>query len=131
MMISCSRKIIEVIFFKGFGKLKYTLSLTFKIHYVKMTPDEIRKAIGEIPQSKPNEAEGLIRELNVQISNLKEASEKEKLFHKLRAVAYLELHVDLKKGDGAKRATPRSNLSCGEIPNECSRTCRIPGRKFQ
>ena len=67
-----------------------------------MNPDEIRKAIGEIPQNKPNESEGLIRKLNDQISGLEDASEKEKLFNALKAVACLGLQEDLNKMMGQK-----------------------------
>ena len=66
-------------------------------YFVKMTPDEIRTSIAELPQDDPAKCEGMIRMLYNQISSLKDANEKEKLFNELRAVACLGLQEDLKK----------------------------------
>ena len=62
-----------------------------------MSPDEIRTAIGDLPQDDPAKCEGLIRMLYNQISSLKDDNEKEKLLNELKAAACLGLQEDLKK----------------------------------
>ena len=62
-----------------------------------MSPDEIRNAIGDLPQDDPAKCEGLIRMLYNQISSLKDDNEKEKLLNELKAAACLGLQEDLKK----------------------------------
>ena len=62
-----------------------------------MTPEEIRSGIAELPQGEPTKCEGLIRSINDQISVLENDREQEKLTNKLKTVACLGLHEDLKK----------------------------------
>ena len=62
-----------------------------------MSPDEIRKAIAELPQDDPAKCEGLIRMLHNQILSLEDANKKEKLLNCLREVGCLGLQEDLKK----------------------------------
>lgn len=62
-----------------------------------MTADEISSAITALPQKDPTTREGLIREISNKISALQDANEKERLLDKLKDVAYLGLHEDLKK----------------------------------
>lgn len=62
-----------------------------------MTADEISSAITALPQKDPTTREGLIREISNKISALQDANEKERLLDKLKDVAYLGLHDDLKK----------------------------------
>lgn len=62
-----------------------------------MSPDEIKKAIAELPQDDPAKCEGLIRMLHNQVSSLEDANEKEKLLNDLRAVGCLGLQEDLKR----------------------------------
>ena len=70
----------------------------FKLHYtVKMDPEEVRKVIAELPQSKPTRSEGSIRMLHGQISKMPDDSVKEQLLKKLESAAYLGLHEDLKE----------------------------------
>ena len=57
---------------------------------------ELKKAIADIPQSIPNESEGLIRKFHGQILNLKEGEVKEQLLHDLKAVASRGLQEELK-----------------------------------
>ncbi|KAJ7375556.1 hypothetical protein OS493_040430 [Desmophyllum pertusum] len=66
-------------------------------YFLKMSSDEIRRAITDLPQGDPAKCEGLIRNINDQISALQDAKEKEKLYNELKAVGCLGLHEDLKK----------------------------------
>ena len=77
------------------SKVKQLITLFAVLCIVKMKTDEIRAAIGGLPRDNPTKCEGLIRELNEQISALKDTSEKEKLLSELEAVAYLGLQEDL------------------------------------
>ena len=61
-----------------------------------MTPDELKKKISDLPLDKPTECEGLIRQLDAQISTLHNASDKDKLVEELKAVACHGLQPDLR-----------------------------------
>lgn len=62
-----------------------------------MTPDELKEKINDLPLDKPTECEGLIRQLDAQISTLHNASDKDKLVEELKAVACYGLQPDLRK----------------------------------
>ena len=62
-----------------------------------MDPEEVKKVIAELPQSKPTRSEGSIRMLHGEISKMPDDSVKEQLLKKLESVAYLGLHKDLKE----------------------------------
>lgn len=67
------------------------------LYFLKMTADEISSVVTALPQKDPTTREGLIREISNKISALQDANEKERLLDKLKDVAYLGLHEDLKK----------------------------------
>ena len=62
-----------------------------------MNPDELKKKISDLPLDKPTECEELIRQLDVQISTLQNAGDKEKLVQELKAVACYGLQIDLRE----------------------------------
>ena len=57
----------------------------------------LSKKINNLPLDEPAECEELIRQLNIQISTVEDAVEKEKLLQKLKAVAFFGLEADLKR----------------------------------
>ena len=63
----------------------------------KTNTNDLKKAISDIPQNKPNESEGLVRKLYGEISNLQDAGVKESLLNELKAVACRGLQEELKK----------------------------------
>lgn len=81
----------------------FSLYILKQLCFLKMTADEISSAVTALPQKDPTTREGLIREISNKISALQEANEKEQLLDKLKAVAYLGLHKDLKKMMEKKR----------------------------
>lgn len=62
----------------------------------KTNTNDLKKAISDIPQNKPNESEGLVRKLYGKISNLQDAGVKESLLNELKAVACRGLQKELK-----------------------------------
>ena len=62
-----------------------------------MSPQELREKIANLPLDKPTECEELIRQLNIQISTLQDAGEKEKLRQELKDVSSFGLQADLKR----------------------------------
>lgn len=62
----------------------------------KTNTNDLKKAISDIPQNKPNESEGLVRKLYGEISNLQDAGVKESLLNELKAVACRGLQKELK-----------------------------------
>ena len=73
------------------------ISILEAYYFFKMSRDEIRKAIAELPQDDPAKCEGLIRMLHKQISSLEDANDKEKLLNDLRAIGCLGLQEDIRK----------------------------------
>lgn len=57
----------------------------------------LSQKINNLPLDEPAECEELIRQLDIQISTVEDAGEKEKLLQKLKAVAFFGLEADLKR----------------------------------
>ena len=78
----------------GASKLESEIYLSI---FLISEDSELKKAIDDIPENKPNKSGGLIRELYAQILNLKEEEAKEQLLRNLKAVAFRGLQEELKK----------------------------------